>query len=654
MATQENITYSILLDDKDFRKKYEEIIRNLDTINGKIENLSKSDSEALSKPFDLAGQSIDQMLAQAQLLDAVYGKMYEPLFNIDANNIKSSYQEIQEELSKFGIEIDSLNMKENPFEQLFAKFDLEVVSTAAADGLSKMTETFTKTDAVLLDNLKIADLTVAEWKKVQNQLKDTGKAAEESTDPFIKLGTSFKDLIGKLKGGNLKDITKSFATLFTDIGGATKILGDMNQSLVGVVHEDITDNISKGLELVNGIKDTGLGLAQMFSGQIGPGLVNVTKGIGAIIGKTAKVNKEHREALKQLRLAAEKQQQQYEIAVLTKDLKYEQGTTVFGTDKWGKANNAASNYKKAQDKLQDSVTKLEDVDVVTGSRKSGWGPWRKRKDVWSDLKTAYPELVSVNGEFNKELAQSILSTQKLNDEGKQTLKAAIENADAVEAAYKAMSDYLSGIFGKLGEDMTSAFVNAYKNGTDASQAFYDSASQMMEKMVQDMIYSMAIAPHLQKANEEMMKIMGDESLSEEQKLDQMSGVLGGAIDKIKGEQQFVNSFLEKANQIGNEHNMKLFEKEEAPLPPSDMSKAVARASQDSIDELVGHMAASLEHTSRTSSNTSLMLADTSAMKAELITQTAIIQTISEHTSNIPYMRTSLDSMVTQGVKIKSV
>ena len=123
---------------------------------------------------------------------------------------------------------------------------------------------------------------------------------------------------------------------------------------------------------------------------------------------------------------------------------------IFGSDQCGRSRDAADAYAKTVEELEKSIKGLQGVEVVTGSyiSKSFWRS--KQKDQWGDLLTAYLELIKKNGEFNRELAETILKNQTLREEGEQALQEAVDNASLVEDAFTVMKDNLTSIFGDFG------------------------------------------------------------------------------------------------------------------------------------------------------------------------------------------------------------
>lgn len=314
--------------------------------------------------------------------------------------------------------------------------------------------------------------------------------------------------------------------------------------------KNVMSVISQVNEKVKGIFESGK------SGDIG-GMVAGTVELIAIGFKS--VNGEHKKALKLLEAQRKQLEHTYAISKARKSLEYEQGNTVFGNDSWGKATNAANVYSEQQKVMEESLQKLNDASVVTGSKKSGWGAFRKRKDVWQNLLKAYPELIDSAGKFNKELAESILNNRKLDEEGKTNLQHAIENAQLLEDAYAKMKDYLSNIFGKLGEDMTDAFVDSFKNGTDAVEAFYKSASGMLERLAKDMIYSVTLAPIIEEAQKKMEGVMKNTSLNDEERFYKYTDIIGGLINNALDKQNDVNALIERVkDRAKKENNIEIF------------------------------------------------------------------------------------------------
>lgn len=240
--------------------------------------------------------------------------------------------------------------------------------------------------------------------------------------------------------------------------------------------------------------------------------------------------------------------------------------------------------------LKQAYAGLADVEIKTGHKKTGLFGWGSGKDIYSSILSVYPQLVDANGKFDKELAGTIINTREMSDESKNALQNMINLAQQAEEAYEALNDYMTDIFGDLGGSMSDALVDAFRNGTDAAQSFTDSVSNMLETLAKQMIYSVTLAPIIEKAQKQMMDVMQNVGLSDEQKFKQWTGILDGLVDGAIEQQGYANSLYEKFKQAAADKGFDIFS------PDKDTSQSstkggFATASQDSISELNGRFTA---------------------------------------------------------------
>lgn len=240
--------------------------------------------------------------------------------------------------------------------------------------------------------------------------------------------------------------------------------------------------------------------------------------------------------------------------------------------------------------LKDSYSGLADIEIKTGSYTTGAWFWKKQHDVYSSILDVYPDLIEANGEFNKELAESVISTREMSDEDKNALQNMIDLAEQAEEAFESLNDYMTDIFGDLGNNMSDALVDAFRNGTDAAESFTQSVSDMLETLAEQMIYSVTLAPILEEAQNDMMEVMKNTSLTDEQRFKQWTDILNGLVGDAVAQQNKANQLYEAYQQAAEEQGFDLF-KTEAKEQQQASSKGFATASQDSIDELNGRFTA---------------------------------------------------------------
>ena len=327
-------------------------------------------------------------------------------------------------------------------------------------------------------------------------------------------------------------------------------------------------------------------------------------------------------------------------------------STIFGTDAYGKAANAVkvmkeavedlkeelagtTEQKKSQSKdalfkkifgvsnpqaeLKKAYAGLANIEIKTGHKKTGLFGWGKGKDIYSSILDVYPQLVDANGKFDKSLAETIINTRTMSDESKAALQNMIDLAQQAEDAYNELNDYFTDIFGELGSSMSDALVDAFKNGTDAAQAFTDSVSDMLETLAKQMVYSVTLAPLMEKAQSQMIEVMQNTGLSDEQKFNKWTEVLNNLVDDAVNQQGLANRLLEEYQQAAKDKGFDIFGSDSS-TSQSSTKKGFATSSQDSIDELNGRFTAGQIAWEET--------------KNQAIEQTALLSSINEKMSAV--------------------
>ncbi|WP_165021525.1 hypothetical protein [Dysgonomonas sp. ZJ279] len=419
--------------------------------------------------------------------------------------------------------------------------------------------------------------------QVKNGFEKMGDSAEDAEAKTIGVFNAISTNAGKVSGW---------------VGSLKSVFGGMDESLDMVM-------------------DTVGGIAQGFAsgGPVGGALAIVSQGI-KLFGAATEAEKRHQEALKKIAEVTKAEEHAYQLAIKLKNLKYEDGDTIFGSDPYGKAINAAKVYKTSVEDANKSLkgdgllkpksgifglfkpqeksdfAALENIQIVTGHKKTGLFGMGKGKDLYSGITSKYKDLIKAEGELNIERAKSVLANEKMSDSDKAAFQSMIENAEAVKQAYGEMKNYLTGIFGQLGNEMTNALVDSFKKGEDASEAFYKSASKMVQQLVKDMIYSVTIAPIVAKAQENAMKIMEDTSLSDEQRMDKLMTVVDNMVEGTLAASGHGKLLYDYANQKWEEKTGENFENTDAEEFTQSSSKGgFETMTQDQAGALEGRFTA---------------------------------------------------------------
>lgn len=461
-------------------------------------------------------------------------------------------------------------------------------------------------------------------------LRETGLEADKKEADILEarlkgLQSSPKSISGLVNSQLFKQINKGFEQTglsAQDAENKTKALfaaiqkGGADASAVISEIKGLFGGISEDLDLA---LDSLGSIAEGFaSGGIAGGVMaTVSQGI-KMFSRAAQVEKEHQKALKELALAKLEMQREYNRLLLEEQLLYKQGSNIFGTDKIRGAVAAIDVYReklrelaaeikgekpkfsltlsninsggwaKYQKQLKDyneGIGALGSVQIVTGSRKSGWGFWKKRKDVYSNLLDTYDDVIDKEGKLNTARIQAILDTHKMSDENRKLLESLLALSKGAEEAEQQLRDYLSQTFGGLGDALADSIVTAFSQGTDAAQLFKSNVTGVLNDLSKQMVFTLYLKDtfdKLQKDIEQAYKDLADDKLTEQQLSEKITNIMGGFFGGLGGDIENANKFLEEFWRNAEANG---FDR-----PQSDRQGATGafvNASQDSINELSG-------------------------------------------------------------------
>ena len=542
-----------------------------------------------------------------------------------------------------------------------------------------------------LKTLKASPEKLQELTKQFNGLK---KEALKS-NPFKQLASDVKELFSKEdkdKGleEKLKKVGRSAAASAELIGGMTNKLGDLFEA---AGNENLADMMRGVTDAMNSASNIAQGFAQ---GGIFGGVQAIASETIGWITKAFQAGREHAEALKKIRQETIAQQRSYNLALHAQNLEFERANTIFGNLDYKKAINSVSAMKNAysdyasavegtieqqrkfsrlqvpkdplglmrfaQDlevnkklkgfgnDLKKAYAGLADIGIKTGHRKGGI--FRKGRDIYGSLLDAYPELIDASGKFNKTLAESIINTREFQDGGKETLQYIVDLYNKAEEASKQVKEYLTGIFGDLGNSMSDALVNAFKNGTSAAEDFNKSVQKMLESFGKQMIFSTMFSGIIEQANTRMQDVMKDLTLNEESKFKEYVNILDTMTTGILSQQGNYNNLMQRYQEMAAKKGFNLFSDD---ATRTGANKGIATASQDSVNELNGRMTAVQTHTYSISENTKILVGNTTALlKAVMHIESetdGMRERLVKIENNSNQIKNSLNDIAIKGVKM---
>lgn len=455
-------------------------------------------------------------------------------------------------------------------------------------------------------------------------------------NPFRALADAVGELFKHGEDGEEKGLEAKLKRLGESAAASAEMVGDLAGRLSEMFEAAGNDGMAEAMDAVQGVMTSVSNIGRGFAegGVVGGIAAAAGEAIGWVT-KAFQASARHKAALEKIMEEVTAQQREYNLLLMEQNLELEKAQTIFGTDTYGKAANAVRVMKdayaglkaeiagtseqqkkfgytetgsafwnkivnKGYSELKDAYSGLADIEIKTGHKKTGLFGWGKGKDTYSSILDVYPELIDSAGNFNRELAESIMNSREFAKNDKEALQYIIDLYDQAEEAWESVKDYFEGVFGDLGQTLTDALVDAFKNGTDAGKAFADSLTGMLEKLAEQMIYTVTIAPLLEKAQEEMLDVMKREDLTDEEKFGNYVRILDEMTDNALSQQGTFNALLEKYRQMAKEKGLDLWQGDST--TQTGKSGAYTTASQESITKLEGLYTAMLVHETNIDTN----------------------------------------------------
>lgn len=540
-----------------------------------------------------------------------------------------------------------------------------------------------------------------------NRLRDALKSIEADftgdklIDAFDAVGLSIDDLKGKIDTTNLQTVSSSLLDLATFTPEDIKLTEEQKKSLEAIakIVNTLYQNNKKGLfdikleklekskkiadeifssfsqigsaleQLADATGDEGLrSLAQdmQFAAQMAQNIGDIV--VGALSGNPQEIIKgvtntvvlliNAEAAYQKARIEFMNKQREMQIdynKLLIQQIKLQKDAAdgILYDDMLNEFQQTFSASQTAIKKMDEllngsSISNyLGGIDVQTGvKRKKFLGITTGSKAVYGDLLETYPKLIDENGKLDLEYAKLVLSQNEFAGNGKIALTELVEYTEQYEEAMKSLDDQISSMFGEVGSIISDTLINSFHNGTLAAGEFFDSVNKgigdMLDALVTNMIVSSIFGDIMDKYPD-MIKnaLLGSNPESD------VTTLMGNLAKELAGgydQAAIAMNAYDKAKQNAGLGNV-------GDDTRTGLSGSLARASQESIDELTGVMYAGLEKLSLTASNTNAININVTAMSAELKTQTALLRSIDGYSSRLPYIETGIDTLV-KGVKIK--
>ena len=213
-----------------------------------------------------------------------------------------------------------------------------------------------------------------------------------------------------------------------------------------------------------------------------------------------------------------------------------------------------------------------------------------RSAEYASLKDLVPELFGDDGQINmnalsKFADESNETFQKLSDENKALVRSMVNDWETYEEALGAVRDYLSSIFGELGDNILDSML-AVADGTmsaaDAMASRLESLSDVVRQFARNIIYAMTIGPLLEKAQADIESIYGGAG-SDMDKFNAAVARLEQLMADVANAQGDVDAWNAKLQEIAKKYGVDM----STATTQSGKAGAMYTVSQDSFTRLEG-------------------------------------------------------------------
>ena len=584
----------------------------------------------------------------------------------DAPQVKKAQDEKARELKK----LDILYKKEGTaiaklFENLRKKTVKEIRQTIAdaekeIDQLASILDMSDKDNVDYIQNLK-------------QQLEQVRDTADRSDTVFGRLGANIKKLFqakpdtaewqeafnGVL--GTAQSITSEFGQLGAEFEKIGKSSGNSSLEKFGRTLQNTGNLISKTMQYAQ------------IGGSAGGGWGAL---IGAVVGfavggieKAANERMAHEKKLAEVAKSKITQQTEYNRLLFEEKMLHKENTSIFGTKEIANAYTALGVYVNKYNEFQKSKSNLSGLAIANGSYTTGAWFWKKQGTVWDGLLQVYPQLIDKAGEFNLELAESIVKNREFYGTGKEALQEAIDTYKQMQEAEKQFDEFLKNTFGQLGNGIMDSVVNSLKTGENAFDAFAKSVGNIVENLGKKIAYELFLADYLKdfqnKVKERVKAISKEDTLSQSEKSKKTAEYLRDTTSQLAEEMKWrleatKNYIKQFADAVPNEYNP-LNEQRKA------IEKGYMRISQDTGDDLLGQQRLLTELQKQTKDGILQAIEyykgftnSFEALKSNLAQQLQHLAGIETNTfqlhemkKDIAGLKRGMDDINTKGIKIRS-
>jgi hypothetical protein len=515
----------------DYKSKITSAGQELGSLTGYLQQLREEQAKLGNKDDAKKAFLADQILETEKKRKALLNDFFNE-FNLQEQKrieIQSKYNDLRAQL-----DVEYTDRKSEIYQNVLAringqeaealqKYDVDTVLKNSA-GYKELQKVITGTEDYILKSR------IENTKKVLEELKDL-----KNTDEYKKQLQSLIDLQEKLVSNHI--------SFFAKIGGILSQFSKESKGFIGLLGElgtglsNAAGNSSKLLEIgkIISATDKAVRNAQTTEEAVAAGALGAKKVQTAKLTMVADMAVQAiNDIANTLKNRKEKEKAYYEV-LINQQLTYNkllndemrlksQSGSLFSSDTASVINDsllaradALKNYNaslgsllesgKAKDGTQTGINvKKALTTFLYNPAKAVFGTTETRDKLTSILEK-YPDLYDkaiggVKG-FNKELAQSLIASNAVDEATRQQLQTTLDWINQYELAQKQLQESIISMTGQIGEDLKNALVSAFKEGRSAAEAFGETVDKVIENIVTQAIYARMLKPVIDKFSKEV-------------------------------------------------------------------------------------------------------------------------------------------------------
>lgn len=483
--------------DKKEAASYDELLQKYETYQqGRLRIAQQYDADIARLAEDPRNQAVAEAAKQKALeeFDVKFASQF-PQFETFANRIvRMSVEDLKELLTQAQDELDKLEAS-NPEDQTIGVLRAKI---------AKLEEQLARAGAS--EELAPDDNSINRWKDLHDVLRDANEDLEQ-------IGQQVGGTAGKI----LQLAGRISSSIITMIGGIQTMASSAAASMSSV------EKASVVLTIISTVVQAATAIASLFKG----GETSLERNLRLarefneelrIMKERSKINSDQFDTIFGERLY-DRYRQNVDVArkaLERLEATYERirnrGQEVYNEMEVGSFDGLAglNLVAKTWESEAESI-----ANMLVQTRHSTW--FRSAK--YQSLGSLLPELFD-NGELNMEALRKFVEEggevfQHLPTSNQEMLRSMVDDWELYEEAVGSVNDYLTSIFGELGNTLTDALVDAFENGTNAADTFVESVGQSLRELAKNMIYSMTLGKVFEKAQQQIDELNRSDMTDEE-------------------------------------------------------------------------------------------------------------------------------------------